>query len=93
MKLTTEAFLTQSKELVDDIRPMFVGQHPAVISMALGELMAMHFAGTRPDMRDKARAEFQEFVDSMVPEFERIMFPDGLPEEWLQPLDPQSPAT
>jgi hypothetical protein len=82
MKPTAELFLEQAKKLVDDVRPLFVGQHPAVISMALAELMALHIAGTRPDLRDKVRAEFQDGVDSMVPEFERVIFPDGLPQEW-----------
>jgi hypothetical protein len=82
MKPTTELFLLQAERLANDIKPMFAGQRPAVIAVALAELVALHFASTRPDKRDAARAEFQRTVDEAIPECERQIFPDGLPLEW-----------
>jgi hypothetical protein len=55
---------------------------PAVIGVALAELVAVHLAGARPDLRDRARDELLRFVDEMIPEFEKQIFPDGLPQEW-----------
>jgi hypothetical protein len=82
MNSTTELFLLQAERLANDIKPMFARQHPPVIAVALAELVALHFASTRPDRRDAARAEFQRTVDDAIPECERKIFPDGLPAEW-----------
>jgi hypothetical protein len=82
MNRTTELFLLQAGQLVDDVKPHFAGQHPAVVAVALSELFALHLASTPPDTRDAARAEFMRAVDNAIPECERKIFPDGLPAEW-----------
>jgi hypothetical protein len=48
----------------------------------VGRLVALHFAGMRPGLRDKARDDFLRAVDELVPECEKAIFPDGLPAEW-----------
>jgi hypothetical protein len=82
MKPTTELFLAQADQLVADINPLFVGKPPAVLGLALAELVAAHIAGAHPDLRAKARDEFLSFVDEMISEYAKQIFPDGLPPEW-----------
>lgn len=54
MKLTAtaELFLAKAERLVKDIKPLFADKHPAVIAMALAELVARHFASTPPGVRE-----------------------------------------
>jgi hypothetical protein len=40
-------------------------------------VVAIHFAGTHPNLRDRARDEFHCAVDEMIPECEKQIFPDG----------------
>jgi hypothetical protein len=82
MKPTAELFLAQAERLVNDIKPLFADKHPAVLGVALAELVALHFASTPPDLRDIARDEFMRTVDDMIPECETQIFPDGPPLEW-----------
>jgi hypothetical protein len=82
MKPMAELLLAQAERLVGDVKPLFAEQHPVVLSVALAELVATHFASMRPDMRAKAYEDFRRHVDEMIPECERQIFPDGLPPEW-----------
>ena len=83
MRPAVELFLAQAEQLVNDVKPLFAGKPPAVLVMALAELVARHFAGMRPELRDNACGEFIRIVGEMIPECERQVFPDG-PREWRQ---------
>jgi hypothetical protein len=82
MKPTTELFLAQAERLVAKVKPQFQGQPPVVLGVALAELVAEFFAGMRPDRRTEALDDFRRTVDDLIPEAEKLMFPDGLPAEW-----------
>jgi hypothetical protein len=82
MKPGTELFLLEAERLVNDIRPLFAEHPPAVIGVALAELVADHIAGAHPNLRARVRIEFLNALDEMIPEIEKAIFPDGLPAEW-----------
>jgi hypothetical protein len=84
MRPTEELFLAQAKQLADDCRPLFAGKPPAVLGVALAELVAEFFASMRPDRRGEALDDFRRAVDEMVPKAEKLIFPGGLPPEWRQ---------
>jgi hypothetical protein len=78
----TAVFLAQAERLVADVKPLFAEKPPAVLGVALAELVAEFFAGLRPDRRAEALDDFRRTVDDMIPVAEKLMFPDGAPAEW-----------
>jgi hypothetical protein len=84
MRPTAELFLAQAEQLVNDVRPLFAGKPPAVLVMALAELVARHFASMRRELRNNACDEFLRIVLEMIPDCERQIFLDGPLREWRQ---------
>jgi hypothetical protein len=82
MKPTTGLFLAQAEQLVKEIRPLFADKHPAVLGTVLAELVVLHFASTRPGLREQATRRVYQLRGRDGPQYETQIFPDGLPQEW-----------
>jgi hypothetical protein len=82
MKAAAEVVQVRAERLVADLKLRFEGEPPAVLGVALAGLVAEFFAGMRPDRRAETLEAFRLTVDDMIPQAEKLIFPNGLPAEW-----------
>jgi hypothetical protein len=67
------------------IRPLLAGHTPQVQGAVLADLVSVFIAGHHPAMREEVLAMHLDLVRKLVPETEKEIFPDGLPEGWDKP--------
>lgn len=69
-----DALVRESGELVDAVKPLFAGHHPAAQSSALAELLAIWAAGHPEFAREGLIAKFVDAALRMIPFAEREIF-------------------
>ena len=76
--------VNKSCELIENIKPMFAGQHPDIVGAVLVQLLAVWLAGHHPDVRDEVLQAFLNSVAEMVPVDINYMIEVGVVgPEWL----------
>jgi hypothetical protein len=67
-------------KLVERVKPILAGQHPAVIGAAIADLLAILAASTAPDRREAFLAMHMAKVRELIPvneaEIKRVYGPD-----------------
>jgi hypothetical protein len=65
-QLTKEELTARSDTLVEKVKPLFAGIHPAVQGLALANLLAIWLAGYDAEIAEKLLAEHVDGVRALV---------------------------
>lgn len=70
------------ERLVERIRRLLGGKPPELQGAVLADLLAIFICGHHPLIREEVLRLHIEAVRSLIPENERMLFPDGKPFGW-----------
>ena len=78
MKDLAQEALDLSRVLGSSLR----GRGPLIQGAALADVVSMYIAGHPPEARETVLALHLAAVKKLIPESEKQIFPNGLPDEW-----------
>lgn len=78
--------IKDSEHVVDAIRQILGGKHPAVQASAMVQIVALWIAGHAPQIRAEVLAEMVAASNKLVPSIEKAVFgAAGHPGAWFDP--------